>query len=76
MEASATRIQDVSTYMLSKFKKEMLKVKPEVFRSKVNESLERKQKQKQDDAVALAVAKAKPVPAPKAGLFGLGTRVL
>jgi hypothetical protein len=75
-EVLSTRLSTITAYKQAKFKDAILKMKPEVLRSKIDELLAQKYKQAQSDEIATALAKAKAadeanaVPPPRGGLFG------
>jgi hypothetical protein len=58
-EVLSTRLSTITAYKQAKFKDAILKMKPEVLRSKIDEILGQKHKQAQSDEIATAVAKAK-----------------
>ena len=53
-EVITNRMKTIAVYKLVKFKEELMKIKPEVMRAKVDELIEKKK----EEAITIAVAKA------------------
>ncbi len=58
-EVVSSRVSTITSYKLAKFKEEIMKTKPELLRSKVEDIISDKMKKAQHEAIADAVAKAK-----------------